>query len=98
MAQALGRQDTGSSAQGQSQGQQGGPPPLPGQDAQWYLGVDGRQEGPFTTTALADRARAGALRPETLVWRTGMATWTAAAEVPEVAAVLGAVPPPLPPS
>jgi len=106
MAQAFGRQDQQGQGQpqdqGQPQGQQGqgqaGPPPLPGQDAQWYLGVGGRQEGPLTTAALADQARSGALTPATLVWKAGMAGWTAAQEVPEVAAVFGAVPPPLPPS
>jgi membrane protease subunit (stomatin/prohibitin family) len=99
MAQALGRQDQPQSQQ-QAPGQQAqaGPPPLPGQEAQWYLGVDGRQEGPLTTTALAEQARSGALTAETLVWKSGMSTWTAARDVPEVAAVLGAVPPPLPPS
>ena len=48
--------------------------------------------------SLADQARSGVLTPETLVWKAGMGTWTAARDVPEVAAVLGAVPPPLPPS
>jgi membrane protease subunit (stomatin/prohibitin family) len=98
MAQALGRQDQQPQAQGGGQQAQAGPPPLPGQEAQWFLGVDGRQEGPLTTTALAEQARSGALTPETLVWKAGMSTWTAARDVPEVAAVLGAVPPPLPPS
>jgi membrane protease subunit (stomatin/prohibitin family) len=101
MAQALNRQDQQPQAQGQqAQGQQApaGPPPLPGSEAQWYLGVDGRQEGPLTTTGLAEQARSGALTPTTLVWKAGMSTWTAAQDVPEVAAVLGAVPPPLPPS
>jgi membrane protease subunit (stomatin/prohibitin family) len=98
MAQALGRQDQQPQAQGGGQQAQAGPPPLPGQEAQWFLGVDGRQEGPLTTTALAAQARSGALTPETLVWKAGMSTWTAARDVPEVAAVLGAVPPPLPPS
>jgi membrane protease subunit (stomatin/prohibitin family) len=98
MAQALGRQDQQPQAQGGGQQAQAGPPPLPGQEAQWFLGVDGRQEGPLTTTALAAQARSGALTPETLVWKAGMSTWTAARDVPEVAAVLAAVPPPLPPS
>jgi hypothetical protein len=108
MAQAFGRQDQsqgqggGQAPQGQAQGQgqqgQAGPPPLPGQDAQWFLGVDGRQEGPLTAGALTERARSGALTAETLVWKAGMSSWAAARDVPEVAAVLGAVPPPLPPS
>jgi membrane protease subunit (stomatin/prohibitin family) len=110
MANALGRSPDQQGQAGQ-QGQGGGavqagqqpqapagPPPLPGQGPQWYLGVDGRQEGPLTTSALADQVRAGALTPTTLVWKAGMSGWTAAKDVPEVAAVLGAAPPPLPPS
>jgi hypothetical protein len=72
-----------------------GPPPLP---APWYLGVAGQQQGPLDGAGLSDAARAGTLTPTTLVWRAGMAAWTPAAQVPEVAAVLGAVPPPLPPA
>jgi membrane protease subunit (stomatin/prohibitin family) len=104
MANALGRSQSQQEQPGQAgqAGQQSqapaGPPPLPGQEAQWYLGVDGRQEGPLTTIALAEQARAGTLTPTTLVWKTGMSGWTAAKDVPEVAAVLGAAPPPLPPS
>jgi membrane protease subunit (stomatin/prohibitin family) len=102
MAQSLGQPDAGGSGpaagQGQPAGQApGGPPPLP-QQAQWFLGVGGQQQGPFDTDALAAQARAGALTPTTLVWKNGMTAWTPAQDVPEVAAVLGAVPPPLPPS
>jgi hypothetical protein len=98
MAQAFGRQDQPQGQQAQGQQAQAGPPPLPGQDAQWYMGVDGRQEGPLTTAALAEQARSGALTAATLVWKAGMSSWAAAKDVPEIAAVLGAVPPPLPPS
>jgi membrane protease subunit (stomatin/prohibitin family) len=103
MAQALGRQDQPTQPSGQS-GQQSaqqsaqpaGPPPLPAQ-AQWYVGVGGQQQGPYDAAALAAQAQAGAVTGSTLVWRSGMAAWTPAQDVPEVAAVLGAVPPPLPP-
>jgi membrane protease subunit (stomatin/prohibitin family) len=81
---------------GQSQAPPSGPPPLPTQD-QWYVGVGGQQQGPYDLAGLAAQARAGALTPTTLVWHTGMAQWTAASQVPEVAQVLGSVPPPLPP-
>ena len=106
MAQALGRQDSpqqqaqpagaapGSAAPGSAA--PGGPPPLP-QHAQWYLGVGGQQQGPYDAAGLEAQARSGALTGSTLVWKNGMAAWTAAQEVPEVAAVLGAAPPPLPP-
>jgi membrane protease subunit (stomatin/prohibitin family) len=74
-----------------------GPPPLPAQ-AQWYVGVNGARQGPFDLAGLAAAVGSGALTPTTLVWRNGMAQWTPAAQVPELAPVLGSTPPPLPPS
>lgn len=78
-----------------------GPPPLPAA-APWFLGVAGRQEGPYDDAGLAAQAVAGTLTDTTLVWRSGQAGWSPAAEVPEVAEVLrrarAATPPPLPPA
>jgi membrane protease subunit (stomatin/prohibitin family) len=101
MAQSLGQRDSGST--GQAAAQQppeqpsAGPPPLPPQ-AEWFVGAGGQQQGPFDADALAAQARAGTLTPTTLVWKSGMPAWAPAHEVPEVAAVLQAAPPPLPPS
>jgi membrane protease subunit (stomatin/prohibitin family) len=72
------------------------PPPLP-QPEQWFVGVAGAQQGPFDRAQLAQKVVTGELRADTLVWKGGMAAWTAARDVPEVAALLGSVPPPLPP-
>ncbi|MGZ4627073.1 MAG: GYF domain-containing protein [Kineosporiaceae bacterium] len=33
-----------------------------------------------------------------MVWKSGLAAWTPAQDVPELAPVLGAAPPPLPPA
>jgi membrane protease subunit (stomatin/prohibitin family) len=100
MAQGLapqGYQQQGYPQQGQPSGPPaGGPPPLPPQD-QWFLGAGGQRLGPFDTDALAGQAQGGTLTPSTLVWRNGMAQWTPASQVPELAAILGSVPPPLPP-
>jgi membrane protease subunit (stomatin/prohibitin family) len=74
-----------------------GPPPLPAQ-SQWFLGVNGQQQGPFDAEALAAQARSGSLTGSTLVWKNGMSAWTPASDVPELASVLASVPPPLPPS
>lgn len=74
-----------------------GPPPLPAADA-WFLGVGGQQQGPFDVAALGAAARSGTLTATTLVWKAGMAGWAPAGQVGELAAVLGAVPPPLPPA
>ncbi|GLY64443.1 antifreeze protein, type I [Amycolatopsis taiwanensis] len=72
------------------------PPPLPTTD-QWYLGANGQQLGPFDHGALAAHVADGTLTPATLVWKTGMAGWVPAAQVPELATLLGSTPPPLPP-
>nr|WP_232303577.1 SPFH domain-containing protein [Pseudofrankia sp. DC12] len=72
------------------------PPPLPTPE-QWFLGVGGQQLGPFDRAQLALQVSGGQLRPDTLVWKNGMAAWTAAAQVAELAPLFGSVPPPLPP-
>ena len=72
------------------------PPPLPAA-AEWFIGVNGQQQGPFDAAALAAQVSGGGLTAETLVWKTGMAGWVPAAQVPEIAALLAAAPPPLPP-
>lgn len=56
--------------------------------AEWYLGLDGHQVGPFGVEELRDRAASGELTPQTLVWRSGLTAWAAAGEVPELADVM----------
>lgn len=73
----------------------GAPPPLP-TAAPFFVAVDGKQSGPFDPEQLRQLAAAGSLNAQTLVWKTGMAAWSAAGTVPELAPVLATVPPPLP--
>lgn len=97
MAQAMGGQpQTPAAPPGPAAPSAATPPPLPG-GGHWYLGVDGQQIGPFDVSALAGEVTAGRLTASTLVWRTGMADWTAAGRVPELAGLLSQLPPPLPP-
>jgi membrane protease subunit (stomatin/prohibitin family) len=56
------------------------PPPVPQQT--WYLVVDGKRRGPLDSATLGDYAKNGTLTADTLVWRSGMAAWTAAGQVP----------------
>lgn len=85
---------------GQAMGQAGGsgvqPPPIPGSVA-FFVAVGQQQTGPFDLGTLAARAKSGELTRDTLVWRQGMAQWTAASTVSELASVFGSVPPPIPP-
>lgn len=89
MGVAMGQQVTQMMQQGAA-----APPPLP--TAAWYLGIDGKQAGPFDSAALAQQVSAGALTRQTLAWKQGMAGWTAAGDVPELAPLFAAAPPPLP--
>jgi membrane protease subunit (stomatin/prohibitin family) len=72
----------------------GAPPPLP-QAAAWYAGINGRQAGPFDANALQQHIASGQVTRETLLWKQGMANWTPAGQVQELAPLFNA-PPPMP--
>jgi membrane protease subunit (stomatin/prohibitin family) len=67
-------------------------PPPPPQAVQWHLSRNGQNFGPFPVEQLINNG----LTRDTFVWRSGMAGWVAASEVPEMASILGSVPPPPP--
>jgi len=41
----------------------------------YFIGKDGKQLGPFDARQVADQLASGALSPDDLVWREGMAAW-----------------------
>jgi len=73
-----------------------GPPPIP-RAASFFIAVNGQQAGPFDMNVLKQKAASGELTKDTLIWKEGMAAWTAAGEVQAVSAIFGQTPPPLPP-
>ncbi|MDF9878152.1 SPFH domain-containing protein [Cellulosimicrobium cellulans] len=75
-----------------------GPPPLPAAESPWYWAAGGAQAGPGTTADLAGRVRSGEVTRQSLVWQQGMASWTAAGDVPALSPLFAATPPPLPPT
>lgn len=75
---------------------QAAPPPMPNA-GQFFVGLDGKQVGPFDSTTLAQMASSGRLTRETLVWKQGMPSWAPASSVSELGSIFGSVPPPLPP-
>jgi len=74
----------------------GSPPPLPTTGAQFFAAIGGAQAGPFDLAGLQGQVAGGKLTRTTLVWKPGMAGWTAAADVPELASLFAHLPPPLP--
>ena len=78
-----------------SQAGPGSPPPLVPQSP-LFVAVNGQQTGPFEIALIGAKIRSGEIKPDTLVWKQGMAAWTAAKDVAELAPIFGAAPPPLP--
>ncbi len=71
------------------------PPPLP-KAVSFFASLSGQQAGPFEVAALTEKVAAGQVTRDTLVWKQGMAAWTAAGAVPELKSLFDNVPPPLP--
>ena len=71
------------------------PPPIPA-GAQFHVAVGQNQTGPFDLNALQQQVASRQLTRDTLVWKNGMAQWTKAGEVPELAGLFSSVPPPIP--
>jgi membrane protease subunit (stomatin/prohibitin family) len=71
------------------------PPPLP-TPVSVFVAVNGQQAGPFDLAALQQMALSGQLTRDSLVWKQGMAAWSAASGVAELSTVFGSVPPPIP--
>ena len=71
------------------------PPPL---GTSWHIAVNGQSQGPYAHDQLTAAIAAGQISPATLVWTSGMAAWSPASQVPQLATAFGPpLPPPLPP-
>jgi hypothetical protein len=73
------------------------PPPPPAGGAPWHVTANGQTLGPLSLAQLAQAAQQGHLNASSLVWSAGMAAWTAAGQVPQLAHLFGPPPPPPPP-
>ena len=79
MAQQMGQMFN---QQNQQAGQ--GPPPVPGGPSQFFIAVNGQQQGPLTLQALQQMVQQGSVTRDTLVWKQGMPAWIKAADAGEV--------------
>ena len=99
MGVMMANQMGGALAAGAQPQQQQAAPPLPGAGAapagtEYKVGIDNQQYGPYPVDRLKSMAADGSFKPDMLVWAAGMAGWTKAGDVPELAGLCGA--PPLP--
>jgi membrane protease subunit (stomatin/prohibitin family) len=72
------------------------PPPVPGV-AQYFIAVNGQQQGPYSLQTLQQMIQQSSVSRDTLIWKQGMAAWIKATDVTEVNSFFSLVPPPLPP-
>lgn len=96
MGSAMGQQMAGmmnQMGQTMNQGMQT-PPPVP--QVQYTLNVNGQNMGPFNMQQMQQMVQQGQMTRQTYVWKQGMAGWELAGNVPELASLFGAVPPPPP--
>jgi membrane protease subunit (stomatin/prohibitin family) len=92
MAQQMGQMFNQNQQQPQNQT---GPPPVPGV-VQFFMAVNGQQQGPYTLQALQQMIAQGSFTRESLVWKQGMSGWLKAGDVAELQGLFGAAPPPIP--
>jgi len=99
LAQQMGGMMGGNMGQQQSFPQAGGaavPPPMPAA-VQYFYAVNGAQQGPVSFDQLKALFASRTINRDSLVWKQGMAAWTALQEVEELKSFLGGnTPPPLP--
>jgi membrane protease subunit (stomatin/prohibitin family) len=100
MGMGMGNQMAGMYQQNQFNPQTGmqnqGPPPPP-PESQYFIAVNGQQQGPYDENGFRTMIQSGSVKRETMVWKNGMAAWTAAGQVPELAGLFNMMPPPPPP-
>ena len=97
MANQMGQTFTGGQQQQAQNQQQAAPTPPPVPPAlTFFVVLNGQQAGPYDMNTLKQMASQNQLTKDVLVWRDGMANWSAAGQVPELKNIFGSVPPPIP--
>lgn len=71
------------------------PPSMP--STQYYLGVNGQQQGPFDFESVKSMITSHQIDENILIWKRGMANWQKIGTVSEFNDTLNNCPPPLPP-
>ena len=72
------------------------PPPIP-QAANYYIGVNGQQQGPYDANTIMSFIAQKQIQSDTLVWKNGMPNWAKSATLQEFESSVGAVPPQITP-
>ena len=71
------------------------PPPLPTSNVQYYLAINGVQQGPYNMETMVSGIRGGSITRELLAWKEGMSNWAKLSTFAEFSPYFNA-PPPIP--
>ena len=74
----------------------GFPPPLQAAET-WHVSLNGQQSPAIQLAQVHQYIQSGQVNASTMVWKSGLANWTPAGQLPELAGVLGAGPSSPPP-
>ncbi|GGD26532.1 SPFH domain-containing protein [Sinisalibacter lacisalsi] len=74
------------------------PPPPPPVEKVWHIALNGETHGPFSRATMGQKAQAGELTRESLVWTAGQDGWKPAGDLDELAQLFTVMPPPPPPA
>ena len=69
------------------------PPPLPGNNYQYFVAINGEQNGPMNFNAVVGMLQSNQITADTLIWRAGMAGWEKIQMQPEFSSTLNCPPP-----
>jgi hypothetical protein len=72
------------------------PPPAPPAPLSFFVAINGQQSGPFTIDQLKEMTASNQFTRSHYIWKAGMANWLLASDVPEIAVIFQAIPPPPP--
>lgn len=96
IAGVMGNAMNGMNGVGQPMGQPGmTPPPIP--VVAYHVAVNGQETGPYNLQILQQMIATGQLTTDTLVWKTGMATWAKAGDTEDLKGLFAPPVPPVPP-
>ena len=70
-------------------------PPIPPQ-IQYYVVINGAQQGPYNLNAMQNLLQQGSINSSTLVWAAGMTQWAPLNTIPALADLQANTPPPIP--
>lgn len=96
MGNMTGNMNTGNQNKADSSGNTSPPPPPPSANAQYFVLLDNKQNGPHHLNAIQDMINKNMINRQTLVWKEGMSEWGNIMDQNDLKEMFDKIPPPPP--